>query len=176
MRKQQRPRVLLQRPNFLHEDLRISVLRTRSHCQTPILQQPARSFEGSTIRSNGRPPTKGIQSIVSSSSERLGSLSEILEHDGVPGNEVAIITSSSDGISVRDVEPGSEGYLAANTILVDSGRFQYIPAHYRRSTHPYEEAVRFRHTVEPCGPSMLAFSRDHHQPHEKVLGAPSRHC
>ena len=36
MRKQQRPRVLLQRPNFLHEDLRISVLRTRSHCQTPF--------------------------------------------------------------------------------------------------------------------------------------------
>ena len=41
MRKQQRPRVLLQRPNFLHEDLRISVLRTRSQVPDPILQQPA---------------------------------------------------------------------------------------------------------------------------------------
>ena len=53
MRKQQRPRVLLQRPNFLHEDLRISVLRTRSHCQTPffssLLEPRTQSYIGDLV-------------------------------------------------------------------------------------------------------------------------------
>ena len=119
MRKQQRPRVLLQRPNFLHEDLRISVLRTRSHCQTPffssLLEALRDQQSGATA---GRPP-KGSSPLLAVALRDLDHYRRFLEHDGVPGNEVAIITSSSDGISVRDVEPGSEGYLAANTILVD---------------------------------------------------------
>ena len=49
MRKQQRPRVLLQRPNFLHEDLRISVLRTRSHCQTPFFSSLLGEYQGPEI-------------------------------------------------------------------------------------------------------------------------------
>ena len=38
---------------------------------------------------------------------------------GTHGNEVAILTSGSSEVSVRDVEPGAEGHLAANTILID---------------------------------------------------------
>ena len=43
-----------------------------------------------------------------------------MEHEaGGHGDEVAILSSSSDEISVRDVDPASEGHSASNTILID---------------------------------------------------------
>jgi hypothetical protein len=38
---------------------------------------------------------------------------------GGQSQEVAILTSSSDEISVREVDPAAEGSLAANTIFID---------------------------------------------------------
>ena len=67
----------------------------------------------------GRPP-KVSSPFLELALRDLDHYRRFLEHQaGRNGNEVAILTSSSDEISVRDVDPASEGHLAANTILID---------------------------------------------------------
>ena len=67
----------------------------------------------------GRPP-KVSSPFLEVALRDLDHYRRFLEHEaGGHGNEAAIFTSSSDEISVRDLEPGFEGHLAANTILVD---------------------------------------------------------
>ena len=78
-----------------------------------------------TLRDQQLGATAGHPSVVSSpflelALRDLDHYRGFLEHGvGVHSNEVAILTSSSDEISVRNVDPASEGYLAANTILID---------------------------------------------------------
>ena len=75
---------------------------------------------------------------------------------GGQGHEVAILTSTSDEISVREVDPVAEGYLAANTIFIDFNTSQLTVGEQlvpTKKRHGFETMLSFTALVclHPAG-------------------------